>query len=171
MNSFLGLDIPVKQSLLWAPPADDFYWALCLREPYLALIIERLKQLETRTRCLRKAGGPVVLCSSQQLDQGAWDNPQVGGLLSFGARAAAMRELGQFRCSVLFADARRGTADDSEAAVHPAAGKWVWPIPQVHRFAQTAPVVRLRPDGSTHPGASQGFFRVPRAVIDPLVHA
>lgn len=143
---------------------------LCLQEPWLELILLGVKTLETRTKCLRKKGGSVVLTSSKTFDVGAWSDPVVGGLLDDDAKKRALAGLGKMRGQVLFGDCRAGIPEVDDAAacipIRLPSGRprFVFPIHMVMRVLEV-PTVRVRPSGATAMGASQGFFKVPKSAV------
>lgn len=148
----------------------ETYDALCLQEPYLELILLGLKTLETRTKCLRKKGGEVVLTSSKTYNKEAWADPKVGGLLNDAARARALEGLGQLAGIVTFGDCRPGVPVIEDEAARIAillpTGKprFVFPIITPRRVKRVT-TVRVRPDGSATQGSSQGFFKVPKSLV------
>lgn len=147
--------------------------ALCLQEPWLELILLGLKTLETRTKCLRRKGGEVVLASSKNYDKAAWADPRVGGLLSDASKARALEGLGQIAGLVTFGDCRLGVPGVEDEAARIAillpTGKprFVFPITSPRRVQRVA-TVRVRPDGTAKQGSSQGFFRVPKSIVTVL---
>lgn len=148
----------------------EVYDALCLQEPWLELILLGIKTLETRTKCLRKLSGLVLLTSSKNYDQVAWDAPGVGGRLGELGRERALRGLGKFAALVQMSGFRPGIpgVEDAAACIPIAlpGGKvrQVSAISDVRRVDRED-TVRVRPDGSIVSGVSQGFFRVPRSSV------
>ena len=153
--------------------AVEVYDALCLKEPWLELILLGFKTLETRTKLMRKRSGPVVLCSSSEVDKGAWDAAWVGGRLDRVAKERAWGGLGKMRALVHMGGFRPGVpfVDDAAACIQialPDGGvRFVSEISQVHRIVEV-PTARVRPDGSLCAGASQGFFRVPKTSVEVI---
>jgi hypothetical protein len=145
--------------------------ALCLREPWLELILVGIKTLETRTKCMRRKSGPVVLTSSQSCDEVAWDDPTVGGRLDDAARGRALEGLGMVRGLVEMGGFRLGIPGvDDMAACIPISlpsgrARYVAPVAYPRRLVPRA-VQRYSPDGVIVPGSSQGFFRVPAALVE-----
>lgn len=157
---------PVNQPSFFDPIPVTWYWALCLREPYLALILAGKKTLESRTRLLRREGGPVVLTSATKVDEEAWT--RLGYLLTAAQRDRAKAQLGGFRGMAVFGDARRGTYQDDDAVCAPADGKWLWSVSEVKEFEQSRKTVRVRPSGIVVDGSKQGFFKVPASALEGL---
>lgn len=151
----------------------ETYDALCLKEPWLELILLGIKTLETRTKLMRKKSGPVVLCSSASIDEGAWHASWVGGRLDEAAKARARAGLGKQRAMVHMSGFRPGiagtdNADDAAACIAillpDGSTRFVSEVSQVRRIIEV-PTVRVRPNGTLQPGASQGFFRVPQTSV------
>jgi hypothetical protein len=148
----------------------ETYDALALKEPWLELILLGIKTLETRTKCLRKFGGEVVLVSSKQLDEVFWDHPFVGGLLDAEAKKRALQRLGGTAGLVTMSGFRPGIPDVEDGAAritirYPGGVRQVSEITNVRRLV-SVPTMRLRPDGVTLvPGAMQGIFKVPKDIV------
>ena len=148
----------------------EVYDELCLKEPWLELILIRIKTLETRTKCLFKEAREMVLASSLQIDQWAWDHPHVGGLLDAAAKARALAGLGKLRGLGGMSGFRPGVpgVDDNAARISIALpdGKvrQMSEISNVQRLVPE-PTVRVRPDGTLIAGASQGIFKVPKTLV------
>lgn len=149
------------------------YDALCLKEPWLELILLGIKTLESRTKCMRKKSGPVVLTSALQLDEVAWVDPNVGGLLDGAAKGRARSGVGRLAGMVGMSGFRPGIpeVEDKAACIQirlsPRDVRWVSEVSNPRRVVRSV-VVRLAPDGRTVAGSSQGFFRVP---VDLVVFA
>ncbi len=161
--------IPFKGTLVEEVATYD---ALCLKEPWLELILLGIKTLETRTKCMRKAPGQVVLASST-IDEAAWNDPLVGGLLSEAEAQRARDGLGKLRGLVQMGGFRPGKPGVENAAAcidiaYEGGVRWVSEVSDVRRIVEL-PTVRLRPTGETTEGASQGFFRVPKTAVT-LMH-
>lgn len=144
----------------------ETYDALCLKEPWLELILLGIKKLETRTKLMRKKSGLVVLCSSVSFDEGAWHASWVGGRLDSAAQGRALAGLGKQRALVHMDGFRSGLSGlhDAAACIQIALPngrtRFVSEVSHVRRIVEV-PTTRVRPDGSLQAGASQGFFRVP----------
>ena len=149
------------------------YDALCLKEPYLELVLLGIKTLETRTKLMRKKSGPVVLCSSAEIDEGAWHAEWVGGRLDEAAKARAMAGRGKMRALVHMGGFRLGVpgADDAAACIQIALpggrARHVSEVSQARHLVEV-PTVRVRPNGELRAGASQGFFRVPKSSVEMI---
>src|SRR5258706_4405576 len=72
------------------PPLIECYDALCMMEPWLELVMLGYKTLETRTKCMRKRPGELLLASSRGVDHKAWYDDKVGGLLGDADRRARL---------------------------------------------------------------------------------
>lgn len=150
--------------------------ALCLQEPWLELILSGVKTLETRTRCLRKTAGEVVLTSSKSVDEQAWGDANVGGIMTEEQRQRARSGLGKLAGVVHLGGFRPGVpgSDDGRALI--AIGlsdgglRFVSEVSNPRRVARVE-TVRVQERGGkieVVPGASQGFFRVPRSAVEVL---
>lgn len=133
------------------------------------LLVEGLKTLETRTTCLRKEGGEVVLTSSRSVDDRAWKNPLVGGRLDADQKRRALAGLGCLAALATFGDCRPGLpgVEDEAAMIDlqtPDGPRWVYPVSR-GRLLQRRNTVRLRPDGTLTPGSMQGFFKIPAGEV------
>lgn len=151
----------------------EVYDALCLKEPWLELILLGIKTLETRTKCLFRDPRDLALASSKEYDERAWEDPTVGGRLDDVARARALAGLGKLRGFGHFTGFRPGVAgfDDQAACIAvglPGGGvRFVSGVERVMRIAEV-PTRRVRErDGEVQivPGASQGLFRVQRTDV------
>lgn len=147
----------------------ETYKAICLKEPWLELILLLRKTLETRTRPMFKEPGDYVLASSKQYDEHAWDDPYVGGLLDSAAKERAMKGLGKLRGFARMSGFRPGVpgVDDRAACITIARPgglvRNVSELTSVRRLIEV-PTMRVQTrDGEDHMvfGASQGIFRVP----------
>lgn len=147
----------------------QWYDALCLMEPWLELILCGYKTLETRTKCLRKKSGPVVLAASKGFDASheAW---LAGKKLTAAEMQRARDGQGKLRGFVPemggFVPGVPGR-DDAAACIGIALGgnhsRFVASVKDVKRI-QEVPSVRLQvKDGQEQivQGAAQGFYRVP----------
>lgn len=149
--------------------------ALCLKEPWLELVLLGIKTLETRTRCLRRRGGRVVLTSSRSIDFVAWGDPRVGGRLDTAARNRALGGLGKLAGIVRLGHCREGVPgqDDGRALIDirltSARNRFVWEVREPRRV-ERVPTWRIAADddGSCTRrvrGAKQGFFKVAAADV------
>jgi hypothetical protein len=152
----------------------EYYSAFCMKEPWLELVLLKIKTLETRTKCLRKEGGPTVLASSLTIDEWAWNHPFIGGLLDATAKERARKGLGKLRgFSPNMGGFRLGVpgVDDNAARISIALDhgdvRWVAPFGDVQRIMEQSTVRVQTRDGVEQivPGASQGIFRVPRVYV------
>lgn len=147
----------------------ELYDALCLKEPWLELILLDIKGLETRTRLMRKKSGDVVLASSKSIDFVAWNDPDVGGRLDDAAKQRALAGLGKLRGLAHMSGFRVGVSgvDDARACIAIALPdnklRFVSEVTRQRRLVEV-PTVRYR-DGLLLSGASQGFFRVPASHV------
>jgi len=153
-------------------PALEVYDALCLQDPWLELILSGHKTLETRTKCLRKKSGPVVLASSQTLDMSPLAN-QAAHVLDAAARQRAVAGRGKLRALVVMGGFRPGEPGvDDRAACIPIrlpSGKirFVSPVSEAKRIKEV-PSVRVQEKGgkvTVVKGAAQGFYRVPKEKV------
>lgn len=149
------------------------YRAICLKEPWLELILILRKRLETRTRPLFREPGNFVLASSKTYDERAWDDPCVGGLLDDLAKKRAMNGLGKLRGYVHMGGFRDGVPgqDDDAALIDISLGggkvRSVSEVSQVKRIVEV-PTVHIKTiDGEevTVDGGTQGIFRVPGSLV------
>lgn len=148
----------------------ETYSALCLKEPYLELILLGIKTLETRTKCLFKDARELVLTSSSEIDDVAWVNPASGRKLDDAAQARALNGLGKVRGIVRAGGFRPGIpgVEDSAACIGIAllngTVRQVCELTQVRRVIEV-PVKRVRPEGDIVDGSLHGIFKVPRAIV------
>ena len=164
-------------TLLSRTESVETYDALCLKEPWLELILLGIKTLETRTKCMRHKSGDVVLASST-VDEDAWNDPLVGGLLTEAEALRVRAGLGKLRGLVTMGGFRPGVpgVDDAAACINIdyvlSSGRqgvrWVSPLTNALRVVER-PTVRVRPTGEVVVGASQGFFKVPKNEVT-LMH-
>lgn len=152
----------------------ECYDALCLKEPYLELIMCGIKTLESRTKIMRKKGGEVLLTSSATINEAAFNDPNVGGLLDAEAKQRALTGVGKFAGLVRFGDCRPGvpgSQDDVDACIsmltEDGRTRFVYPITDPRRV-QRLDVIRIRPDGTYKKGSSQSFFKVPKSLVGIL---
>jgi hypothetical protein len=154
-------------------PLVETYDALCLREPWLELILLGHKLLETRTKCMRRVGGNVVLTSSQEVDEGMWRDSRVSVLLGAEGRARAESGRGKLAALVHMSAFREGVpGEDDVRALIPillpdGRKRFVSEVSHIRRI-KLVPTVRVRPDGTLAPGSSQGFFRVQKSAVELL---
>jgi hypothetical protein len=160
----------------------EIYDALCLKEPWLELILLaadgvtiNIKTLETRTKCLRKTAGELVLVSSKGYDEEAWVHPWCGGRLDAAAKKRALDGLGKLRGIAMVGGFRVGVpgVDDQAASIQirqpDGELRFVAEVSNVRRLVEV-PTVRVRPkDGAGNevvvPGGGQGIFRVPANIV------
>lgn len=151
----------------------ETYDALCLQEPWLELILLGIKTLETRTKCLRRSSGEVVLTSSQTYDEEAWNNQYVGGLLSEAEAKRALEGLGKMRGLVYMGGFRPGipVQEDAAACIKIDLGggrvRQVSEVSQVRRLVEESVVRVQERDGKVQlvGGSSQGFFRILKSLV------
>lgn len=164
-----------KSGEVEATLSSETYDALCLKEPWLELILLGIKTLETRTKCLRKSSGTVVFASSKEYDEVAWEDPRAGGRLDAASKQRALAGCGKLVGVATMGGFRPGVAGVEDAAACitiavPGGTRFVSPVSDVRRIVPIA-TVRVRPDGALVEGASQGFFKVPRSAVQILREA
>lgn len=156
----------------------ETYDALCLKEPWLELIllaadgvVLNIKTLETRTRCLRKTSGELVLASSATYDEAAWVHPWCGGRLDAAAKKRALDGLGKLRGIAMVCGFRVGVpgVDDQRACIQimqpNGKPRFVAEVSNVRRLVEQ-PTMRVRPEGKgIVEGGLHGIFKVPASFV------
>ena len=134
----------------------ECYPAVSLHQPYAGLVRLELKPIETRKTRIHYRG-PLVICATQSIDGDAYlrlFRELVPGRVSGDAFQAACEIRGALCALVEVVGCRELTPEDEPRSLFYAEGRFAWELE------------RIRPLKPLPVRGSQGFFRVPRALVD-----